>query len=456
MDSHLRSIACGAVGIAFSAIACSGGDTSDKSTGDSPNAPIERSIDAFRAISSYRIGFEDETSGDEASIKTRGEAVYQGAQTIFSRMQIVVDPPIEQVVNELLFLPPDVYLHTTDDAWYVQSPWNQGIKPSEMPEYSLDDPIIDYPAVARELSSVERMDDEISESGEQLLVFAGERDLNLSGDTEGKVSAEIRLHADTYLPAVVRTRTQIADVEASITRDVSSRFLAYDEAVAAPPAPGSVRPWRDFQFPHAVCTGERFAACLEPQNAIQPTGACSGTTRRICFVPLGQISPQLVQHLVDLYRSEYGLTVEVLTPSAVPDDLANPLRNQIDASTMIAYMGSLFPDVYADRNAVLIGLTPLDLYDSTSHFRYLFGIKGDPSDPRAVVSSFRMDPQFYDQPADEALYFSRYRKLLTKYVGLLYYGLPTSSDPNSPMYDHILSAEDLDHMEEPLRVEAGR
>jgi len=123
---------------------------------------------------------------------------------------------------------------------------------------------------------------------------------------------------------------------------------------------------------------------------------------------------------------------------------------------MIEYMGGLFPDVYADQNAVLIGLTPLDLYDSTSHFRYLFGIKRDVSDPRAVVSSFRMDPQFYGDAPDEALYFSRYRKLLTKYVGLLYYGLPTSLDPKSPMYDHILGPDDLDRMQEPLPVAAGR
>jgi len=309
------------------------------------------------------------------------------------------------------------------------------------------------------LSNIERMPDETSDSGEKLLAFGGEEDLDFPAEApagaEGKVRVEVRLHADTYLPTEVRTTTGVASEQGSFALDISSQFIAYDEAVSVPPPPASVRPWRDFEFPQAVCTGEQFAACLEPQTAIQPTGACSGTARRICFVPLGQISPQLVQHLVDHYRSQYGLTVEVLSPSAVPNGLADPLRNQIDASTMIEYMGGLFPEVYADQNAVLIGLTPLDLYDSTSHFRYLFGVKGDVSDPRAVVSSFRMDPQFYGDAPDDALYFSRYRKLLTKYVGLLYYGLPTSLDPKNPMYDHILGPDDLDRMREPLQVDGS-
>src|SRR5207244_9170476 len=119
----------------------------------------------------------------------------------------------------------------------------------------------------------------------------------------------IRLHPDTYLPAAVRTTTGVSSEEASFALDISSQFLAYNEAVSVPLPPASVRPWRDFQFPQAVCTGERFAACLAPQTAIQPTGACSGTTRRTCFVPIGQISPQLLQHLVDHHRPQSGHSV---------------------------------------------------------------------------------------------------------------------------------------------------
>jgi predicted Zn-dependent protease len=115
-------------------------------------------------------------------------------------------------------------------------------------------------------------------------------------------------------------------------------------------------------------------------------------------------------------------------------------------------MGTLYPAPYRDAHAVLIGLTVVDLYDSTSHFRYVFGVKGNASNPKAVLSTLRMDPRFYSEPADDALLAARARKLLSKYIGLLYYGLSPSSDPTSPMFDSILGPDDVDAMTEPLPV----
>ena len=145
-------------------------------------------------------------------------------------------------------------------------------------------------------------------------------------------------------------------------------------------------------------------------------------------------------------------TITVLTPSAVPSDIVNPLRGQVGASTLTAYMSSLFPDAYRDPNVVLIGLTPVDLYHEDSHFRYVFGVKRTATDPKATISTFRMNPVTYGEPPSDELLFSRARKLVSKYIGLLFYGLPVSSDPRSPLYDSILSLADLDNIEEPLPV----
>lgn len=142
----------------------------------------------------------------------------------------------------------------------------------------------------------------------------------------------------------------------------------------------------------------------------------------------------------------------VLKPAAIPVELEDPKRQQVAADRLIDYMGSLFPDAYADPQAVLIGLTPIDVYDGTSSFRYVFGVKGSPSDPKAVVSSSRMDPLFYSEPRNNDLFYTRTRKLVSKYIGLLYYLLPTSTDPTSPMYDHIGGPSDVDVMTEPLPV----
>jgi hypothetical protein len=63
-----------------------------------------------------------------------------------------------------------------------------------------------------------------------------------------------------------------------------------------------------------------------------------------------------------------------------------------------------------------------------------------------------MDPATYSEPRDDELLFARTRKLVSKYIGLLHYGLPASADPSSPMYDSILGPADLDRMKERLPV----
>ncbi len=206
-------------------------------------------------------------------------------------------------------------------------------------------------------------------------------------------------------------------------------------------------------FPEPRCTGDEREACLAAQTQIQPDDdLCEGSQRRVCIAPLGRVDPDLVRHLADHFRDEYGLSVYVLTPNAVPEDLPYSLGDQFDAFTMIEYMGSLFPDAYRDHNAILIALTPVDLYDRDSHFRYVFGLKGSPDDPTAVISTSRMYPETYGERPDQDLFFARVRKLFSKYVGYMYYGLPLSDDPHSLMFDSILGPGDLDRMQEPLPV----
>jgi len=184
--------------------------------------------------------------------------------------------------------------------------------------------------------------------------------------------------------------------------------------------------------------------------------SCEGTERRVCLVPLGRVSDDLVEHLVDHYLDEYGLEVRVLDNKSIPTDLVDPDRRQIGGIALIEYMGTLFPEAYADPEAVLVGLTPVDLYLETRDWRFAFGTWGTAENPKGVVSSFRMDPENYGEPPDGELLLTRVRKMVTRYVGLLYYRMPTTSDPRSLLYDNILSLRDLDGMEELLPVPASR
>jgi len=436
--------------------ACTGSSDEDVPPADI----VAQSRQNFSQVESFRARWAfPAPGGEDFSVLT--EAGFQSGDLVYASMSFAGDGAAELEVSELVFIDPDLYLHRSDGQWFVLSPWNQGTRPDELSEFDPNDLVADYRELAAQLSDIEQLDDEIFE-GESYLRYIGSMDLkefdpDAPSGQKGTVGVQLLLDRDDYLPRTVRIITTVKDEDGfSRTEDVTQEFFDYNEPVTPPERPADVRTWRDLQLPDATCIGDQFAGCLEAQALLQATGACAGPERRICLVPLGQISPELVQHLVGHYRDTYGLAVEILTPMAVPAELADPLREQVDAATLIGYMGGFFPEPYGDENAVLIGITPLDLYNSTSHFRYVFGVKGDVSDPKASVSSFRMNPEAYSEPADQELFFSRYRKLLTKYVGLLYYGLPPSEDPKSPMFDSILSPTDLDRMEEPLPVGATR
>jgi len=227
------------------------------------------------------------------------------------------------------------------------------------------------------------------------------------------------------------------------------RIVVEEDADEAAPRDEATPGEADDQYP--LCSRSAQRACLEAQTELEPlaSGSCDGFGRRICFVPLGRVNPRYVFQLVDYYAAEYELEIGLLTPSSIPEEAIDPGRNQVDGPSLADYMERLFPADAVDPDVVLIGLTPMDIYDRESHYRFLFGSRGTFEDPRGVVSTYRMQLGAAAPPdGDEVISWTR--KLVTKYIGLLYYGLEESGDPKSPLYDHILSLSDLDRMGEPL------
>jgi predicted Zn-dependent protease len=232
---------------------------------------------------------------------------------------------------------------------------------------------------------------------------------------------------------------------------VTIGFHEYNRGFDPPSVPDSATPLRDAFFPDAKCIGDQYAECFRVQDAIDSNDECRGDARRICIVPLGQVPVELIHHLADHYRTVYAVDVRVTRPLGIPTDMAEPLRQQVDASRLINYMIGAFP-AYANPDAVFIGVTVLDIYNSEQHYRYLLGVKRSYVDPIGVVSTFRMDPAMYGEPKNQELFYSRVRKMTSKYVGMLFFGVPVSQDPTSPMYDSIGGPDDLDAMTEPLPV----
>lgn len=200
-------------------------------------------------------------------------------------------------------------------------------------------------------------------------------------------------------------------------------------------------------------TDDEREACRAPQTELLPDSqaACEGVGDRVCFVPLGQIDSDLVRNLVQYYRDQYGLEIGILTPSEAPWQFISPDRDQVESESLAGFMDTLFPEDFANPEVALIGLTPLDMYEWDRDWRFEMGFADSSEQPRGVVSTYRLHLGTWGLTDDQRVE-ERTRKIVTKYVGLLHYGLPLSDDPTSPMYNHVLSVSDLDRMGEPLPV----
>jgi predicted Zn-dependent protease len=424
---------------------------------------LAASGEAFADIDSYEVGFLITSECDGLHTTTEGRAGYEGDTLLYSEMAFAGDLPEQWKTSEQLFIPPDFYARISARDWYVLSPWNQGVRPDELPEVSTDQ-IIDYPVITEQIQDIERLPDQALD-GQDYLRLAGVLDGRgfrsaspVLGSDPGygydEVDIVLWLDKETLLPHKISMEGSTGVLTSDLAIRTSIELTDYDGPITLPQRPVDARPWRDLGLAERPCTGAQLAACLEAQAELEPISrpSCEGSGRRVCLVPLGQVRPDLVQHLVEHYSDQYGLTVTVLTPGAVPSDIVDPLREQVDADALFERVGDLFPEAYRDPEVVLIGITPVDMYSKGSHYHYYFGFVGTFADPKAVISTFRMDPAAYGEPTNDALFFSRVRKLVSKYIGQLHYDLAPSPDPSSPLYDSIMGPSDLDNMREPLPV----
>jgi predicted Zn-dependent protease len=428
-----------------------------------PREALAESSESFAETESYEVRFEMTIEQDGERTTAEGRAGYEGDTLAYSEQSFSGNLLEQSGISEQLFVPPDLYARASAGDWYVLSPWNQGIRPDELPEF-LTDQIVDYPLMTEQLHDIEWLPDQTLD-GRDYLRIAGVLDQRgfrssspaLCNDPAfdyEEVGIVLLLEKKTFLPHKISMEASTGPLRSDVSMETSIQFTDYDGPVTPPEPPAEARPWRDWQMVQTPCTGDQLVSCLEPQAELRAISrpSCEGSGRRVCLVPLGQIRPDLVQHLVQHYGDQYGLSVTVLAPIAVPRDIVDPLREQVDADALFEQIGNSFPEAYRDPEVVLIGITPIDMYSKESHYRYYFGFVGTSADPKAVISTFRMDPAANGEAANDALFFSRVRKLLSKYIGQLYYGLSSSPDPGSPLYDSIMGPSDLDNMREPLPV----
>jgi predicted Zn-dependent protease len=190
----------------------------------------------------------------------------------------------------------------------------------------------------------------------------------------------------------------------------------------------------------AACSS---VSCGQPRHGPLGPAALHGSGQ-VYLVPIGTFPSDVLRKLVVYYREKYDLPISVLSaphPEVVVRAF-NEKRGQYVAEEITRILGQAV--VAFEPDSTLIALTEEDIYIREYNWKYALGYR---SGRRAVVSSARMADE---RPNDHERQEARLRKMVTKYIGMLHYRLPTSSDCRSPLYNEISGPEDLDSIEEVL------
>jgi predicted Zn-dependent protease len=165
--------------------------------------------------------------------------------------------------------------------------------------------------------------------------------------------------------------------------------------------------------------------------------------RTVYFVPIGEAHAAEIEELVGYYKEKFGIEIKVLPVMPVNRDDIDKSRRQLIAENLVASMLAAHPEYAGNSSAILIGITPYDIYPRTLGWRFSFGWR-DGQRNAAVASTARMNLHYYGEPAEEATVIKRLRKVITKDLGILLFEKGPSSNPKSVLYDGIGGIEELD------------
>jgi predicted Zn-dependent protease len=167
---------------------------------------------------------------------------------------------------------------------------------------------------------------------------------------------------------------------------------------------------------------------------------------KLYLIPLNNFSAKSLHRLVAYYKENYRIDVITTAPLRLRLAAVDKRRQQLVAEDVIDYMKLNYPSQTLDPNAIMIGVTDEDMYIRKRNSCFAFSYR---SQGRfAVVSSARMNPLNFGEPADNDLLENRMRKMILKNIGVLYFQYPTNHDPRSVLYENVENVNDLDKMSE--------
>ena len=149
---------------------------------------------------------------------------------------------------------------------------------------------------------------------------------------------------------------------------------------------------------------------------------------RIAIVRVGHVEGEILERirfsLSEAFPETNAFVVGGIMP--LPDNAYNPKRGQYHSSRILSRIRAGHQPAHGDR---VLGVTEADLYVPSLNFVF-----GEASrDGSAVVSLFRLRPEFYDEPWDVGLFIDRASKEAFHELGHTF-GLGHCTDPRCVMF----------------------
>jgi len=126
---------------------------------------------------------------------------------------------------------------------------------------------------------------------------------------------------------------------------------------------------------------------------------------RIAIIPLGRVDPQILTSLCKRLKGIFGeITCKIEAALPPMHQAYDDTRRQYNSSKILAALERLSQDIDADR---ILGVAEFDLF--VPELNFVFGEAQRPGRV-ALISLFRLKPQFYRLDHDDELFMQRITK----------------------------------------------
>jgi YD repeat-containing protein len=188
---------------------------------------------------------------------------------------------------------------------------------------------------------------------------------------------------------------------------------------------------------------------------------------RVYLLPMDEDAAVMLGDFPGYFKARLGIDVTILPMLSLVDERLNvgapgaataPAKvsaaaGQVSAEKVIDYMLREKPEILAELDSALIGVTSRDMTIESYGWRFATAYRRDGR--FAIISTNRLHDVPWYAGENPDVFPVRVRKVVLKNIALLHYPLDLSADPTSALAAGITSGADTDAMGENLLGESG-